>query len=256
MSQRERQTLDSLGRGLELLELIAQRGSVKLAELPELLGVSRATAFRVLTTLQARGFVDHVAAEHAYRLGPAPLSLASRSYVATLVRLAEPTMARLRERTGETVNLAHLRGGELTYVEILEGRHMMRMSARHGERVPLHCTALGKATLAALPEERRRELAGPEPYERFTPRSPATWGALAKQLRATEQRGYAIDDEEMDVDAVCIGAAVRGADGGPVGALSVAALAARLGDGDHASLGEFVRELAGEIGAAIARSAG
>src|SRR5262249_50300020 len=70
------QTIDALERGIDVLEILADRGSVKLAELPELLGVSRATAFRLLATLQQRGYVERLPAQGGYRLGGGAVILA------------------------------------------------------------------------------------------------------------------------------------------------------------------------------------
>src|SRR5438046_449244 len=70
-------TLGSLDRGLTVLELIGQRGEARLAELARELGTSRTTMFRVLETLRARGFAEHVAASHTYRRGPGAPSLAA-----------------------------------------------------------------------------------------------------------------------------------------------------------------------------------
>jgi len=104
--QPKRMTIDALDRGIDVLEVIAERDSVRLAELPELLSVSRATAFRVLKTLEERGYVEHVRSEHAYRLGSGSVILAARSQTSSIVSLAGPAIADLRDAAGETVNLA------------------------------------------------------------------------------------------------------------------------------------------------------
>src|SRR5262252_269176 len=94
-----RNTLGSLDRGLTVLELIARRGEARLAELA-----------RELETLRARGFAEHVAASHTYRLGPGARSLAAQATQSAITRLAEPVMADLRNATGETVNLIGVHG--------------------------------------------------------------------------------------------------------------------------------------------------
>jgi IclR family transcriptional regulator, acetate operon repressor len=228
MSLTAKRTIDSLARAFDLLEIVAERGEVKLAELPGLLGVSRATAFRVLTTLQQRGYIEHLRDSSTYRLGPGSVILAARSQTASIVRRAEPVMAELRHVTGETVNLALFRGGQLVYVAIFDGSHAMRMSGTIGERVPLHSTAVGKATLASVSRERVRALLGPPPFRRFTEQTLTTMKALEADLEETRRRGYAVDREEMDVGARCVGVAILGVDGEPLGGLSVSGLAVRI----------------------------
>src|SRR5437763_7066822 len=119
-------TLGSLGRGLAVLELIAQRGETRLAELAKELGTSRTTMFRVLETLRARGFAEHVAASHTYRLGSSARSLTAHATRSAIIQLAEPAMADLRNATGETVNLIGVHGSRLVYEVVLEGRYSLR----------------------------------------------------------------------------------------------------------------------------------
>jgi DNA-binding IclR family transcriptional regulator len=241
-------TIDSLTRGIDLLELLAQRESTKLADLPELLGTSRATAFRALKTLQSRGYVEHIPAQHAYRLGPAAQLLAERSRTSSIVRVAGPALRDLAERTGETVNLALFRAGRLSYAEILEGAHALRMSGATGQSVPLHATALGKAILATLPAEQRPELVGSEPFEAFTSNTKTTWTKLKPEVDKAVRRGYAIDVEEMDEGAVCVGAAIVGPGGEPLGGLSVSGFAPRLGERKRREIGKLLVDWCARIG--------
>jgi IclR family acetate operon transcriptional repressor len=245
-------TIDSLNRGIDLLEILAERDSVKLAALPELLDISRATAFRVLKTLQERGYVEHVAAQSAYRLGPAALLLSKRSQSVAIIRIARPVLQDLAQRTGETVNLAMFRAGRLVYVEIVDGRHALRMSASLGQAVPMHSTALGKAILALLSEERQGALLGAPPWSEYTPSTKTTWRELRTDVRRAASRGYALDLQEMDEGAVCVGAAIQGAGGEPLGGISVSGWAQRLGPKARTEIGESLsdrcRQISAELG--------
>jgi IclR family acetate operon transcriptional repressor len=247
MAQESKVTIESLSRGLDLLEILAERGSVKLAELVGLLGASRATVFRVVKTLQERGYVEHVQELHEYRLGPGAFIVGARSQTSAIVQLAVPAMTDLHERSGETVNLALFRGGRLVYVEIMEATHAMRMTGTVGEEAPLHATALGKATLSVLPEERARQFLGAEPFSSVTPKTRTGWVELLKDLRATRGRGYSVDLEEMDMGAACVGAAIRANDGEPVAAISVSGLAARFTAKERERIGRAVATWAGKI---------
>jgi IclR family acetate operon transcriptional repressor len=258
-TQQPKRTIDALTRGIDLLEILAERGPVKLAELPKLLGASRATAFRVLRTLQERGYVEHVRSEHSYRLGPGVAILGVRSRASSIIKMAEPALADLRDSSGETVNLALFRGGRLVYVEIIEGPQAIRMSGHVGEEVPLHSTALGKATLAALPSETAKTMLGAGPYEAFTERTLTTWEQMSKELEAVKARGYADDFEEMDFGAACVAAAIMDQYGHPIGALSVSGLAARFSEEDRTRIGERIAQWSERIssgtGAAVMSTA-
>lgn len=247
----KRPTIGSLERGIDLLEILAERESAKLAELPALLGSSRATAFRLLATLQERGYVEHVPSEHSYRLGPGAVILAARSQSASLVRLTEPAMAELREVSGETVNLALFRGGQLIYAQIVEGGYALRMSGTVGEEAPLHATALGKSVLAALPPEQREELVGRGRYDSFTGNTRTTWAALKKELDATAKRGYAVEIEENDMGAACVAAAIVDGPAHPIGAISVSGPAGRFKTRHREEMGELVARRCAEISASF-----
>jgi IclR family transcriptional regulator, acetate operon repressor len=244
-------TLGSLDRGLAVLELIARRGEARLAELARELGTSRTTMFRVLETLRARGFAEHVAANHTYRLGPGALSLAAHGTRSAITRLAEPPMADLRNATGETVNLIGVHGSRLVYEAVLEGRYSLRSLPSLGMTVAAHCSALGKAVLAAAPAPLREVLLGPEPFQHFTEKTITTRDQLEPELDATRRRGYAIDEEENETGLTCVAATIRGAGGRPTAAISVSGLSDRMHLLDLGELGSRVQAHCAGIEAAL-----
>ena len=88
-----------------------------------------------------------------YRLGPRNVSLGAAAMKGmTLRRLARPFMRKLQEMSRETVNLSVLDGAEVVFVERLEAGHIVSTHHRIGDRLPVHCTCMGKAILAFLPE--------------------------------------------------------------------------------------------------------
>jgi IclR family acetate operon transcriptional repressor len=165
-------------------------------------------------------------------------------------------MAALRQETGETVNLGVVRRGRIVYEAILDGVHALRVNAAVGEEVPPHATAIGKSILAALPPERRAFFLDREPYQAFTERTITTHAALERELRATAERGYGVDDQETGVGAVCVASSILGGDGYPVAAISVSAIAARLPQSEFPNVGRSVRHWADEISAELAAAGG
>ncbi len=232
--------ISSLERGLLLLEIMSERDEVKLAELPELLSSSRATAFRLLATLQDRGYVVHNKESHSYGLGVAAVALAARSQTTALVRAAEEPLEELRRSTRETVNLAILQGTGLFYVRILDGLHNLRMSGNVGDPAPIHATALGKALLAAVPVETHPDYLPAEPFERFTGNTPATLAELERDVAAARENGYAVDDGGVDEGAVCLGAVICPTPGKPIGGVSLSGAAARFPPERRIEFGEGV----------------
>lgn len=247
--------IGALERGIDLLELLGERGEMRLADVAKELDTSRATAFRVLATLQSRGYVEHVRAARVYRLGPALQTLATSYATSSVPRFAAPAMAALRTDTGETVNLGVIRRGRIVYVSILDGVHALRVNSEVGEEVPPHATAIGKSILAVLPYEQRGFFLDPEPCEAFTERTITSRAKLDEELRATTERGYAVDDQETGVGAVCVAAPILGADGYPVAAISVSAIAARLPRTVFPALGHSIKEWADRISGELAAAA-
>ena len=243
--------LGSLDRGLAVLEFIARRGEARLAELAKEMGTSRTTMFRVLETLRARGFAEHDAASHTYRLGPGARLLAAQATRSLITQLAEPVMAELRNETGETINLVGVHGGRLVYEAVLEGGYALRNLPSLGQTVAAHCSALGKAVLALSPPAMCDVLLGPEPYERFNERTITTRRDLDRELAATRERGFALDEEENETGLSCVAAAISGTDGRPGWAISVSGLTDRMHQRGLDELGRLVQARCAGIGAAL-----
>lgn len=122
------------------------------------------------------------------------------------------------------MHLALLDGAEAVYVAKVEGAKPYRMASRIGMAVPLHCTAIGKAALAALPESEVRALLIRTPPRARTPRTITDPERLIAHLTEVRERGWAVDDEENEVGVRCVGAAVRDHTRRVVGAVSVSQL--------------------------------
>lgn len=238
--------LGSLERGLTILELLADAGRMSVPALVEKLNVSGPTVFRTLVVLRSRKYVEHLAKERCYRLGPAVKNLGVRSDNVSLMRLALPALGALRTVTRETVNLARF-NGIIEYEEILEGTYSMRMTAAVGEVVPPHATALGKAILAALAPDAAKTLCGPEPYEALTESTITSWARYATELERVRVVGFAEDVEEAQKHVACVAAAVVAADSFPLGAISISGLSQRMRKRDRSRLGQLVKQSCAEI---------
>ncbi len=152
----ERYRIRSVERALSILQLLAaEKGELSASEISRKLGLPQSTAFRLLVTLAASGFVEQNPDNDRYRLGVSCLALGS-TFLANsdLRQRAIPYLERLRDETGETVHLGILDGYDIVYLDKLPGLHPIGlMSSKVGAHAPSYCTGLGKALLAFLPEE-------------------------------------------------------------------------------------------------------
>ncbi|GHF73052.1 IclR family transcriptional regulator [Streptomyces thermodiastaticus] len=198
----------SAARTVELLELLAARGDrpARLQELAETLGVPRSSMYALLQTLISRGWVRTDVTGSLYGIGIHAL-LTGTSYLDSdpRVRLVRPFLDQASERLGETIHLGRLDGRDVAYLATRESHEYLRTISRVGRRLPAHVGALGKALLAERPDEDLP--AGP--YEALTPNSHTTREALAADLAAVRERGWAVDREEGVLGIVGFGFALR-----------------------------------------------
>ena len=246
--------VQSLTRGLALLEgLAAATDGSTLSSLADSTGLAPSTAHRLLSSLRESGFAQQDSETSLWHIGAKAFTvgnafLRGRSYVA----LARRHMRDLVDRAGETANLAALDQNEAVYLTQIECNEMMRAFARPGARVPLHCSAVGKALLSALPAAEAESIIAAAGLPRLTERTLVTQDALRADLEETRRRGFAIDDGEHAIGLRCVAATILREGGRPLAALSISGPAARVDDDKLGSLGRLVaetcRQLTRELG--------
>ncbi len=158
-------------------------------------------------------------------------------------------MLRLMEAGGETVNLAiadepH---GQVIYLAQVECKHMMRAISRPGEQVPMYCSAVGKALLAAMPKPAVASVLQKTGLKRVTGRTITSPARLRTELKRIRSEGYAIDDEEHAVGLRCIASVICNEHAEPLAAISMLGPVARITDSRIAEFGSIVRETAATI---------
>jgi len=221
--------IQSVSHALDVLEQFAgDAEELGVTELSKRLKLHKNNVFRLLATLESRGYIEQNRATENYRLGIRCLQL-GQSYVQHmgLLRQARPIMAELVRQVRETTYLAVLRRAAVVPVEILEADRPVRIVSQLGEALPLHCTAAGKAYLAFEQEDDVRSLL-PDGLHRFTERTVTDRQALLQQLRAAAAAGYAVDMGEHIDDIRAVAVPVRDYARNVVGTLAVAAPGARL----------------------------
>ncbi|MEN3284471.1 MAG: IclR family transcriptional regulator, acetate operon repressor [Solirubrobacteraceae bacterium] len=219
-------SIRAVQRVCDLLDLLQREpGGASLARAAEVTKLPKSSAFRYLVTLEERRYVERDPATGDYRLGLALLPMQARQ-LDVLTRRARPYLDRLQAEFGETANLGLLDGNRVVYLDIVESPHAMRLVASRGDRDPLHSTALGKAIAAQLPDDRIRAILRAEGMPKHTDRTLTTQRDYLAQLDVVREQGYAVDDEENEVGARCVGVALP-SENLPL-AISVAGPAARL----------------------------
>lgn len=228
-----RYRIRAVERALELLEAFTiGEPEVSLTELSGRLGLNGSTVYRLLATLQSRGYVEQSPDNGRYRLGPACLHLSSVFLAqADLRQRLTPLLAALRDNCRETVHLATLdrHRMEVVYLEKLEGLLPIGlMGSRVGGRSPAYCTALGKALLAHEPPQAVSASYGASGLQAYTPQTITTPDALTRELAEIRRCGYALDNTEHEPGVKCVAAPVWNHRREVAGAISVAGPAGRI----------------------------
>jgi IclR family acetate operon transcriptional repressor len=195
------------------------------------LGLPKSTAHRLLVPLVRRGLVERDAGGR-YRPGFGLVALGLGVLRGDpLVAAARPVLEAEAQELGETVFLTAVRAGQIAVLEQAEGRGFLRAAPQVGSTVPVHATAVGKLQLAYAPGE----IVLGERFDAFTPATPATPEALAREVELARRRGFAENRDEWIPGLAVVAAPVLVA-GRLVAAISIAVPTARLSDLDPARL--------------------
>jgi DNA-binding IclR family transcriptional regulator len=205
-----RYQIRSVQRALTLLRtFLAHDSELSASLLSQETGLDPSTVFRLLVTLEAQGFVEVDPTTGKYRPGVVLLELGSRFLKNNDLRSRSiGHLERLRDRFGETVHLTVLDGNEVVYLEKLAGLHPIGfMSSRVGDRNPAHCTGVGKALLAYLPDEELSRRYPNGRLKRYTAHTLTSLKALRAELKSVRTLGYAVDREEHEEGVKCVAVA-------------------------------------------------
>lgn len=194
----------ALTRGLVLLDLLASvPPPVTLTGMHEHTGLPKSTLVRLLAALTEMRFVVRVDERPAYRLGHKVMALAD-AYVSSvdLSAAAGPYLDELALETQQTSDLGVLDGREVVCVCVRQPDRPLRVASSPGTRDSLHSTGLGKMLLAGVAEPAAH--LPPEPFSARTDRTITSLGEMSKEVRRTQRRGYAVDDNESSVGLKCL----------------------------------------------------
>lgn len=215
----------STDKAISILIVCAQ-GPHSLGELTEPLGVHKSTVLRLLQTMERRKFVRRQE-DGKWTIGPAFTSTALTALETLETRsVAHPKLSQLARELGHTLHLAELVDRDIIYVDKVDGRGAVQMRSQIGAPVEMHTAAVAKVILAFVPPEVSEPLIARASFRRYTPKTLTSAALLSKELEAVHQRGWAVDDGELEDYINCVAVPIRGADGQVVAGLSLTALKA------------------------------
>jgi len=220
--------LKAVARTLDVLDSFTdETPELTLKTLSQMIQMPESSLFRILLTLESRGYLIQ-AADGAYRL--APKLLLGRSYErAQRVRQhVRPLLESLATRFDETASAAYLFEHRIQVLDAVETFHAIRMTNKPGRVLPAHASSLGKAIVAFQSRAEIDRLLEVYGLVKRTERTVVDRQLLLAEFEQIRLRGYAIDREESVSGGVCIGAAITVASGPVVAALSVSTPVVRM----------------------------
>ena len=212
--------IGSLEKGVKIIDLLTRRGPLSLSEVAAELKVDRSVCHRALLTLRDLGLVSQPGGS-GYRLTMSlfemGMRLVNRLEVKQVVR---PFMEKLSGTYRETVNLGIKDGDQVVYLDRTESTQLVRADLAIGTRIPIHCTALGKAILANLPIEESDRIFE-KPLEKLTEKTNVDRIRLLEEFADVRLSGYSVDDEGIEHGLYCLAVPIYNYTGSVVAAISI-----------------------------------
>lgn len=219
----DRAAVKSLRKALTVLNVIAAADHpLTVAEVAVNAAIARPTAYRFVQTLVAAGYLAQDPLDGRLSVGFAVLPLASSLLDRNRMRIeALPHLQNLANETGERANLGILYRDQVLYIAGVEKPALPTIYSRFGKNAPAHCSSLGKAVLAYLPETDIRALLSRKPLALWTQTTITGMAEFMNELAETRARGYAIDRAEHAPGSCCVAAPIFDANNRPIGAIGV-----------------------------------
>jgi IclR family transcriptional regulator, pca regulon regulatory protein len=219
----DKEFMATLAKGLAVIQAFgAERPSLTLSQAAAAVGLSRATARRILRTLAELGYVEQDG--RLFTLAPRVLELGF-SYLSgqSWIERAQPLMKALSEEVQESCSASVLQGSEIIYVARVQTRRIMASTIAVGARLTAFHTSMGRIQLGYLADDelwRRLRAARIEP---MTPSTITDLRALFDRIKEDHERGFAIVDEELEKGLRSLSVALTSRRGRPIGAINVSA---------------------------------
>jgi DNA-binding IclR family transcriptional regulator len=223
--------IQAVAHALDVLEQFHGDGELGVTELSKRLKLHKNNVFRILATLESRGYIEQNRSTENYRLGTKCLQI-GQTYLQHmgLLQQARPIMLEVVKSCGESAYVAVMRKGKVVPLDMIESDQPVRIVSHIGENLPLHCTAAGKVHLAFEPEEEVQRCFT-DGLSRYTDHTIIDRQQLMEQIKKVASTGYAIDDGEYLTDVRTIAVPIKDYTRTVVGSLAVSGPAYRITTG-------------------------
>ncbi|MDO7788185.1 IclR family transcriptional regulator [Desulforamulus aquiferis] len=222
--------IQSVDRAISILEVLEKSiEPLGVTEISNRLDLHKSTTFGLLNTLESRGLVYQDPENGKYKLGLRLMELGEQVQQRMQLRQqARPFLKSLVEEYKETVHLVVKVENEYVYIDKVDGPQAIRMYSQIGKRALMHCSGVGKAILAYLPQREQEKIFEKIELKSFSPNTITDIDELRNHLVKIKNQGYSIDDEEIEVGLRCVAAPILDHHGKAIAAISIAGPSTRM----------------------------
>lgn len=245
---------DASMKVIDILEAFIDGGrdGLRLTEVTQSTDLNKSTVHRILLALTERGYLHRNEATKKYTMGYKAMQFSRIvDWDRYIIDISRPFLAKLRQLTGETVQLMKLDGHHAVYIDKIDTVHAIGLLTYVGKHTFLHATAGGKAILACQNEEIRNKLLTSAGLPALTPRTLTDPVALSRQLELARTDGIAWNRSEDRDDIVAIAAPIRNRDGEVSYSISIAGPSYRFTESHAAAAADALRAVAGNVSALL-----
>lgn len=223
-------TIKSVSKALKIVDLLAEtKREMALGEIAKKMNIAKSTLHGLLATLRDFNYIEQSPFDGKYRLGIRLFEVGNIVSNAWDVRqVAAPYLQSLVDNLEETVHLVILDKDEVLYIDKRESKQSFRMVSQVGNRLPAHCTGVGKALLANLTVSELKRIIAAKGLSRYTENTITDIKALEEELTQIRQQGYSIDNEEIMSGLRCVAVPIRDYSEKVCSAISIAGPNARM----------------------------
>jgi DNA-binding IclR family transcriptional regulator len=243
----------AVDRALAILEyLLSKNWAVSMSELSKNLKIPKATAFRIVKTLESRGYLFNPQQKGEYILGPSAISLGSSTPEKSEIKqIANPFMFELAEKTNQTVQLGVLLEYMVIYIDQIRTSRSLNVIVPTGTPFNVNLSAGGKVLVAYLPEQQQRDFLSHAELKSNTPKSVVDKEKFYKDLLKIMKQGYSIDDEEFARGIRCIAAPIFNHEGKNIASIGITGHTSIISDEKMVKFTDITIKSAEEISKAM-----
>ncbi|SHK40627.1 IclR family transcriptional regulator [Paramaledivibacter caminithermalis] len=241
--------VQSVDRAFDILEALKD-GEIGLVDLSKKVNLNKSTVHRLLNTLIYRGYVSQNQDNNKYRLTLKFLQIGNNFLNSLdIISIAKPYISKLSEKTNEVVHLVTIEEYEIVYIDKIESNNTIRMHSYIGKRIPIYCTAVGKAYMAYLKDSEFLTLWDTIKNNliKHTENTIVSKTIMLKELENIRNNGFAIDYEENEKEVICIGAPIFNYDKSIKYAISISTPKMRIDKDKIEYFGRLIKETARNI---------